>query len=99
MEIPNKVWLIVGHRPARNLKNHAYTTDPRSYDLPGLKQMTDEEYTASADRVKAFIKRDDAIDFAYECGLESTMVLGFRLVDGKYEEDRSTANEVLDIDW
>jgi len=98
-EKPEKVWLVFGQHPARNLKDYPYITDPRHYELPGMKPLTDEEYSASFGQIKAFIQKTDAIDFCYECGLEVTLVFGYRLAGDKYVKDDKIADEVLDIDW
>lgn len=99
MELPEKVWLILGHHPTLRDVRHSYPTDPRVYGLPGLKPMSDEEYAAEADRVKVFQSADDAIDFCYECGLECTFIHGYRLVNGKYQEDDAVTAEVSETDW
>jgi len=62
-EKPKKVWLILGYRPAKNLKEYDYETDPRCYNLPGFKPMTDYEYSTHNDRIKVFVNKEDAIDF------------------------------------
>ncbi len=98
-ELPKKVWLIVGHRPATRIKELPYSTDPRDYGLPVLKQMSDEEYAAVSNRVRVFQFADDAIEFCYECGLMTTFIYGFRYVNGKYERDNAVTKEVSDTDW
>jgi hypothetical protein len=98
-DLPEKVWLILGHHPATRIKELPYSTDPREYGLPGLKPMSDEEYAAVSNRVKAFQSADDAIDFCYECGLMITFIHGFRLIDGKYQPDAAVTREVSDTAW
>ena len=98
-DLPNKVWLIIGHRPATRIKELPYSTDPREYGLPGLTQMSDEEYAAVSNRIKAFQAAADAIDFCYECGLMLTFIHGFRLIDGKYQLDHAVTSEVSDTNW
>lgn len=98
-ELPRKIWLILGHHPATRTKQLPYPTDPREYGIPGLKPMTDEEYAAESNRVKAFQSAADAIDFCYECGLEATSIYGYRLRGGKYQEDDAVTSEVSDTDW
>jgi hypothetical protein len=98
-DLPNKVWLILGHHPATRIRELPYSTDPREYGLPGLKPMSDEEYAAVANRIKAFQSAGDAIDFCYECGLMLTLIHGFRLRDGKYELDHGVTSEVSDTQW
>ena len=98
-ELPPKIWLILGHRPATRKSPLPYPTDPRVYGIPGLQPMSDDEYAVESDRVKAFQSAADAIDFCYDCGLELTFIHGYKLVDGKYEEDESVTSEVSDTDW
>jgi hypothetical protein len=98
-DLPKKVWLIIGHHPATRIKELPYSTDPREYDLPGLTQMSDEEYAAVSNQIRAFQSADDAIDFCYECGLMLTLIHGFRLIDGKYALDDAVTSEVSDTDW
>jgi hypothetical protein len=97
--LPDKVWLIIGHHPATRTRELPYSTDPRDYGLPGLKPMSDEQYAAVSNRIKAFRSADDAIDFCYECGLGLTFIHGFRLIDGKYQLDKAVTSEVSDTDW
>lgn len=96
---PAAVWLIIGHRPATKIRRLPYSTDPRDYDLPDMKPMTDDEYANLSNIIKVFSKADDAIAFVYDCGLLTTMCIGFRLVDGVYKHDTEVSDEVLDIDW
>ena len=98
-DLPKKVWLIIGHHPATRIKELPYSTDPREYDLPGLSQMSDEEYAAVSSQVKAFQSADDAIDFCYECGLMTTFIHGFRLIGGEYQRDDAVTSEVSDTKW
>jgi hypothetical protein len=96
---PEKLWLVIGHRPSTVIRKVSYSTDPRNYDLPDLEPMTDEEYAKVSHRMKVFLAADHAIDFCYDCGLELTQCIGFRLVDDKYAYDVDVSSEVLDIDW
>ena len=97
--LPSKVWLIQGQHPATRIREVPYPTDPRVYGLPGLKPLSDAEYAAIADQVRAFQSADDAIDFCYACGFEMTTVHGFRLIDGQYHPDDAVTDEVLDNPW
>jgi hypothetical protein len=96
---PSKVWLIQGQHAATGFKEPAYSTDPREYGLPGVRQVSDEEYAAMASRVKVFQTPDEAIDFCYACGFEFTQILGFRFHEGAYHPDEEVTNEVLDSPW
>ena|GEM_PF-7102553 len=96
---PEKVWLILGHRPSRRAREVAYPTDPRYYNLPLAKPVSDEQYARVSNQVKAFSSAEDAIDFCYDCGLLLTRIVGYRLVGGEYQEDQDVTDEVLDTDW
>jgi len=61
--------------------------------------MSDKEYDALSDRVKAFQSADDAINFCYDCGLEVTFIHGYRLVNDAYQEDEAVTDEVANTDW
>ena len=97
--LPQKLWLILGHQPSTTIREYPYPTDPRLYPIPGLKPMSDEFYASQSNRVKAFQCADDAIHFCYDCGLELTYIYGYRLVDGKYQEDDVVTEEVAGTDW
>lgn len=95
---PEKVWLIFGYHSPRHPEVYTYTTDPRYYCLPNLKTLTDAEYEKIADRLCVFVVADDAINFVYECGMDSR-ITGWRLVNGQYQKDDEVGAEVWDTAW
>lgn len=72
---PEKLWLIIGHRPSVRVREVSYSTDPRDYELPDQNPLTDEEYAQISSRVRVFLAPADAINFCYDCGLESTQCI------------------------
>lgn len=76
----------VAGKPYEAFTNPSYPTDPRHYKLPVFEnEPTDEEYEKDyKHRVKAFIRRDDAISFAYHCNLITVTCPVYEKIDGKW---------------
>jgi len=68
--MPQRLYVIIGE-PHREHQPPAYPTDPRLYDLDLFtKPVSDAEFEREyKHKVKAFLERDDAINFAYHCNL------------------------------
>ena len=63
---PTRLYMINGE-PHGPYNEPAYPTDPEAYGMKRKAGVTDQEYAEACKRMKVFIKRDDAIDFAYHC--------------------------------
>src|SRR5215510_7819513 len=68
---PGRVYVVAGE-PLKPFREPRYITDPRHYGLPLFKEpVSDEEFERKyRHKLKAFIKRDDAITFVYLCNLD-----------------------------
>jgi hypothetical protein len=67
---PIRLYVIIGD-PREPFDEPAYPTDPRHYGLPLFKRLLSEEEFDShyRARVKAFVQQEDAIRFAFSCGM------------------------------
>ena len=88
---PTRLYMINGE-PHRPYKEPAYSTDPETYGMQRKSGISDEEYAEACKRMKVFVKRDDAIDFAYHCNLASLTCPVFDRVGAawKFNEDETS---------
>ncbi len=96
---PSRLYAVMGD-PHGTFAEPPYITDPRHYGLPLFKRpVSDDEFEREyRHRVKAFIKRQDAIAFAYHCNLDSVMCPVYDRVEDKWiYNDEETGNVADDI--
>jgi hypothetical protein len=94
---PGRLYVVIGD-PHKPFSEPRYLTDPRHYGLQLFeKPVSDEEFArAYRHKVKAFIKRDDAITFAYHCNLANVMCPVYDKVDGKWICNTEETGKVAD---
>ena len=91
----HKLWLVGGKPGTDRYMPPEYSTDPRQYNLPDSKPMTDDEYAEVANSLRAFRSLADAHHFAYSCKLETVWGVGYRRHDDRWELDDSVTEELL----
>ncbi len=94
---PERLYVVTGD-PHQAFEEPGYVTDPRHYSLPLFKTpISDEQFDRDyRHKVKAFIKRDDAIRFAYHCNLVGVMCPVYDRVDGKWVYNPEETGKVAD---
>lgn len=94
---PARIYVVTGE-PLKPFTEPHYITDPRHYGLPLFKRpVSGEEFERKyRPRVKAFIKRDDAITFAYHCNLDGVTCPVYDRVDDKWVYNPNETRKVAD---
>jgi hypothetical protein len=96
---PARIYVVTGE-PHKPFTEPCYITDPRHYGLLLFKKpVSDEEFEREyRHKIKAFIKRDDAITFAYHCNLDGVMCPVYDRVDDTWvynpEETAKVADDI-----
>jgi hypothetical protein len=93
--LPPRVYVVTG-KPHQPYNEPSYSTDPRTYGVFLKPEMPDEEYAKVRDSVKAFVNRDDAIDFAYHCNLVGVMCPVFDRVDDRWIYNELETSRIAD---
>lgn len=93
----SRIYVVTGE-PHQPFTEPSYITDPRHYGLPLFKEpVSDEEFEREyRHKIKAFIKRDDAITFAYHCNLAGVMCPVYDRVDEKWVYNPEETGKVAD---
>jgi len=83
--LPKRLYVVSCER-SHPFQEPGYTTDPRHYGLsPFNTPVTDEEFERCyRDKVKAFIRREDAIAFTCSANLLNVACPVYDRVDGKW---------------
>jgi hypothetical protein len=91
------MYVIVGE-PCREFIETPYSTDPRSYGLPLFKRpISDEEFERDyRTKVKAFLNREHAIEFAYNCNLVGVQCPVYDRIGDEWEYNSDEAGRVAD---
>jgi hypothetical protein len=94
---PARIYAVIGE-PLKAFTEPRFITDPRHYGLPLFKHpVSDEEFERKYRHgVKAFIKRYDAITFAYHCNLDSVACPVYDRVGDKWVYNPDETGKVAD---
>jgi hypothetical protein len=92
---PKRLYVVMGD-PWDSFKEPPYNTDPRSYKITLFKELvSDEQFERDyRHKVKAFIRREDAITFAYHCNLVNVMCPVYDRVDGQWVYNKDETGKV-----
>ena len=91
---PTRIYLISG-KCIRPYKEPPYPTDPRAYGVLKF-GVTDEQYAEAKSGLKAFVNRDDAMDFAYHCNLASVICPVFDREGGDWTFNEAETSRMAD---
>lgn len=82
---PTRLYVVIGD-PFQPYTEPPYSTDPRPHGLPLFKRpLSDEDFDRDyREKVRAFLDRDHAIDFAYHCNLVSVQCPVYDRVGGEW---------------
>src|SRR5689334_11043161 len=96
-DLPRRLYVIIGDPPQEH-RPPPYPTDPRRYVLDLFtRPVSDEEFERTyKHKVKAFLDRDDAIDFAYHCNLVSVMCPVYDRVGGEWVYNSEETGKVAE---
>ena len=94
---PSRIYVVTGE-PLKPFTEPRYITDPRHYGLPLFKRpVSDEEFERKyRQRVKAFIKRYDAITFACLCNLDGVACPVYDRVGDKWVYNPDETGKLAD---
>jgi hypothetical protein len=94
---PTRIYVVTGE-PLKPFTEPRYITDPRHYGLPLFKRpVSDDEFERKYRHgIKAFIKRYDAITFAYHCNLDSVACPVYDRVGDKWVYNPDETGKVAD---
>jgi hypothetical protein len=93
----NRLYIIMGD-PWDSFKEPPYSTDPRSYKISLFKEpVLDGQFERDyRHQVKAFIRREDAVKFAYHCNLASLLCPVYDSVDGEWVYNKEETGKVAE---
>jgi hypothetical protein len=95
--IRRRLYVVIGE-PYRPFVEPAYVTDPRYYGLQLLSTpVSDEQFECEyRHKFKAFIRRKDAIRFAYHCNLIGVSCPVYDRVAGEWVYNAEATGKVAD---
>jgi hypothetical protein len=94
---PTRLFVIIGD-PTEAVEEPGYPTDPRHYHLPLFREpVSDEEFDrAYRTRVKAFIEREHAIQFAWGCNMIGVRCPVYERVNGQWVYSESETEKMAE---
>jgi len=92
------VLFLVHGVPQRKIREPNYPTNPLDYGLNPFKPETDLA-SINWDQCRAFTESKDAINFAYDCNLDTAITLAYRRINGEWILDSKLGDRAYDIDW